>query len=104
MGSQNSENWEFSLAEDSIQLSQPSTFKQRLRDEEEPSERPVQPRLETNLLKLPLTSLRALQPDARVLVIIIEAKAMLVGGYQVVFEGSFENTNTSHMVTRFSDI
>jgi hypothetical protein len=44
-----------------------------------------------------------LQPNARALVIVLEAEAMLVEGHQVVFEGYFENTNTSHMVTCFSD-
>jgi hypothetical protein len=74
-----------------------------LRDEERPSKHHVQPRVEANLQQLPLTSLRALQPDARVLVIILEAEAMLVEGHQVVFEGCFENTNVGHMVTRLSD-
>jgi hypothetical protein len=74
-----------------------------LRDEEGPSERYVQPRLETDLQQLPLTSLRALQPDARALVIVLEAEAMLVGGHKVVFEGCFENTNAGHMVTCLSD-
>jgi hypothetical protein len=50
-----------------------------------------------------LTSLRALQPDARALVIVLEAEAMLVEGHQVVFEGCFENTNAGYMVTRHSD-
>jgi hypothetical protein len=103
MASQNPEDWEFPLLEDPIQLSQPSTSKRRLRDEEGPSERHVQPRLETDLQQLPLTSLRALQPDARALVIVLEAEAMLVEGHQVVFEGYFENTNAGHMVTRLSN-
>jgi hypothetical protein len=50
-----------------------------------------------------LTSLRALQPDARALVIVLEVEAILVGGHQVVFKGYFENTNAGHMMTRFSD-
>jgi hypothetical protein len=95
MVSQNPENWEFPLPKDPIQLSQPSTSRRRLRDEEGPFERHVQP--------LPLTSLRALQPDARALVIVLKAEAILVEGHQVVFEGCFENTNASHMVTRLSD-
>jgi hypothetical protein len=103
MVSQNPEDWEFPLPEDPIQLSQLSTFRRRLRDEEGPSKRHVQPRVEANLQHLPLTSLRALQPDARVLVIILEAEAMLVEGHQAAFEGCFENTNTGHMVTRLSD-
>jgi hypothetical protein len=47
--------------------------------------------------------LRALQPDARALVIVLEAEAMFIGGNQVVFEECFENTNAGHMVTRLSD-
>jgi hypothetical protein len=74
-----------------------------LRDEEGLSERHVQPCVEADLQQLPLISLRALQPDARVLVIVLEAEAMLVEGHQVVFEGYFENTNAGHMITRLSD-
>jgi hypothetical protein len=74
-----------------------------LRDEEGPSEHHVQPHVEADLQQLPLTSLRALQPDTRVLVIVLEAEAMLVEGHQVVFEGCFENTNVGHMVTCLSD-
>jgi hypothetical protein len=103
MASQNPEDWEFSLSEDPIQLSQPSTSRRRLQDEEEPSERNVQPRLETDLQQLPLISLRALQLDARVLVIILKTKVMLVEGHQVVFEGCFKNTNACHLVTRLSN-
>jgi hypothetical protein len=103
MASQNPKDWEFPLPEDLIQLSQPSTFRQRLWDEEGPFEHHVQARVETNLQQLPLTSLRALQPDARALVIVLEAEAMLVEGHQVVFEGCFENTNAGHMVTLLSD-
>jgi hypothetical protein len=47
--------------------------------------------------------LRVLQPDAKALVIVLEAEAMFVEGHQVVFEGCFENTNTGHIVTRLSD-
>jgi hypothetical protein len=43
------------------------------------------------------------QPDAKALVIVLEAEAMLVEGHQMMFEGYFENTNTSYMVTRLSD-
>jgi hypothetical protein len=74
-----------------------------LRDEEGPSEHHVQPHVEADLQQLPLTSLRALQPDTRVLVIVLEAEAMLIEGHQVVFEGCFENTNVGHMVTCLSD-
>jgi hypothetical protein len=103
MASQNPEDWEFPLPEDPIQLSQPSTSRQRLRDEEGPSERHVQPRVEADLQQLPLTSLKALQSDTRALVIVLEAKAMLVEDHQVVFERCFENTNAGHIVTHLSD-
>jgi hypothetical protein len=103
MTSQNPEDWEFSLPEDLIQPSQSSTSRRRLQDEEEPSERYVQSRLETDLWQLPLTSLRALQPDVRALIIVLEVEAMFVGGHQVVFEGCFKNTNAGHMMTRLTD-
>jgi hypothetical protein len=48
-----------------------------LQDEEGPSERHIQPRVKADLQQLPLTSLRALQLDARVLVIVLKAEAML---------------------------
>jgi hypothetical protein len=48
MASQNPEDWEFPLPEDPIQLSQPSTSRRHLRDEEGPSERHVQPRVEVD--------------------------------------------------------
>jgi hypothetical protein len=74
-----------------------------LRDKKKPSERHVQPRVEADFQQLPLTSLRALQPDARALVIVLEAEVMLIEGHQVIFEGCFKNTNAGHMVTRLSD-
>jgi hypothetical protein len=103
MASQNLDDWEFPLPEDPIQLFQPSTSRRYLRDEEGPYERHVQPRVEVDLQQLPLISLRALQPDARALVIVLEAVTMLVEGHQVVFERYFENTNAGHMVTCLSD-
>jgi hypothetical protein len=103
MASQNLEDWKLPLPEDPIQLSQPSTSRRHLRDEEGPSERHIQPRVEADLQQLSLTSLKTLQPDARMLVIILTAEAMLVKGHQVVFEECFENTNASHMVTHLSD-
>jgi hypothetical protein len=103
MASQNPEAWEFPLPKDPIQLSQPSTSRWHLQDEEGSSKRHVQPRVETDLQQFLLISLRALQPDAKALVIVLEAEAMLVEGHQVVFEGCFENTNAGHMVIRLSD-
>jgi hypothetical protein len=47
--------------------------------------------------------LKSLQPDARVLVIILEAEAILIGGHQVIFEGCFQNTNEGQMVSRLSN-
>jgi hypothetical protein len=103
MAFQNPEDWEFSLSEDPIQFSQPSTSRRHLWDEEEPFEHHVQPRLKTDLWQLLLTSLRVLQLNVRALVIVLEAETMLVGGHQVVFEECFGNTNEGHMVIRLSD-
>jgi hypothetical protein len=103
MASQNPEDCECPLLEDPSKFSQPSTSRRCLWDEEGPSEHHVQPHVETDLQQLPLTSMKALQPDARALVIVLEAEAMLVEGHQVVFEECFENTNAGHMVTRLSD-
>jgi hypothetical protein len=69
----------------------------------EPSERRVQPRSDLDLQQLPLTNLKSLQPDTRALVIVLQAKVMLVEGHQVVFEGCFQNTNEGQMVSRLSN-
>jgi hypothetical protein len=50
-----------------------------------------------------LISLRALQLDARALVIVLEVEAMHIEGHQVVFKRCFENTNAGYMVIRLSD-
>jgi hypothetical protein len=47
--------------------------------------------------------LKSLQLNVRALVIILEAKAILIGGHQVVFEGCSQNTNENQMVSRLSD-
>jgi Tfp pilus assembly protein PilO len=59
----------------------------------ETSERRVQPRLDLNLQQFLLTSLKSLQQDARVLVIILEIETILIGGHQVMFEECFQNIN-----------
>jgi hypothetical protein len=73
-----------------------------VRDEAETSECRTQPRSDLNSQQLPLTSLKSLQPDARALVIILEAEAMLIGGHQLI-EGFFQNTNEGQMVSCLSD-
>jgi hypothetical protein len=106
MASQNPKDWEFLLAHlpnDPIQLSQPSTSRSRVQDEAESSERCVQLHSDLDPQQLPLMSLTNLQPDARILVIILEAEAMLIGGHQVLFEGCFQNTNEGQMVSRLSN-
>jgi hypothetical protein len=69
----------------------------------ETSECRVQPRLDLDTQQLPLLSLKSLQLDARVLVIILKAEAMFIGGHQVVFEGCFQIINKCQMVSRLSD-
>ena len=106
MASQEPEDWDFPLTqllEVPIPLSQPSTSRWRLRDEEEPSEHHVQPRLDSDPQQAPLRSLRSLQSGARALVIVLEAEALLIGGYQVVFGENFENTNGIQTMIRLSD-
>jgi hypothetical protein len=81
MASQNLDDWKFSLAhlpDDPIQLIQPSISRRRVRDEAETSEHRVQACSDLDLQQLPLTSLKSLQPDARALVIILEAETMLI--------------------------
>ena len=106
MVSQNPEDWDVSLIhlpDDPIQLFQLSTSRRCVRDETETSKHCIQPRLDLDPQQLPLMSLTSLQPDVRALVIILEAKAMFIGGHQVVFEGCFQNTNEGQMVSRLSN-
>ena len=63
MALQDSKDWEFSLTQLSkvpIQLSQPLTSRQYLRDEEEPFKRHVQPRLDFDPQQKILRNLRNL--------------------------------------------
>ena len=106
MALQDPEDWEFPLTQLSevlIPLSQPLTSRWCLRDEKEHSKRHVQPHLDSDPQQAPLRSLRTLQSGARALVIVLEAETLLIGGYQVVFERCFENTNRVQMVTRISN-
>ena len=82
-----------------VQFSQLSTSKRRLRDEEQPFERHTQPRLDPGPQQAPLASLKSLYPSAKALVIILESKALVIDGHQVVFEESFENNNEVQTVT-----
>ena len=103
MDSQNPDDWELSLSqlpEDPFQSSQPSTSRRRVRDEAEPSERRVQPRSDPSPRQLSFVNL---QPDAKALVILLEAEAILTGGHQLVFKGCFNNTNEGQIVSRYSN-
>jgi hypothetical protein len=103
MASQNPEDWEFSLVhlpDHPIQLSQLSKFKRRMPDEAKTSECRVQPHSGLDLNKvLPLPSLNNLQPDARVLIIILKAVAMIVGGHQMIFVRCFQNINEGQIMS-----
>ena len=106
MASQNPKDWEFSLAhllDDPIQFFQPSISRWCVRDEAETFECRIQPFLDLDPKQLSLTSLKNLQPDAKALVIILEAEAMLIGSHQLVFEGCFQNTNEGQMVNYLFD-
>jgi hypothetical protein len=52
-----------------------------VRDEVETSKHRVQPCSDLDLQQLPLTSLKSLQLNAKVLVIILEAEVMLIKGH-----------------------
>ena len=66
-------------------------------------ERRIQPRSDLDSKQFPLTSLKSLQLNTRVLVIVLEAESMLIESHKVVFEGCFQNTIEGHMVRRLSD-
>ena len=85
-----------------VQFSQMSTSRWHLRDEEQPSERHTQLRLDPGPQQAPLASLRSLYPGTRALVIILESETLLIDGHQGVFEGSFENNNEVQTVTQLS--
>ena len=103
MASQDLEDWELPLTQVLVQFSQSSTFRRHLRDEKQPFERHTQPRLDPGPQQAPLASLKSLHPSARALVIVLGYEALLIDGYQVVFEGSFENNNEVQTVTQLSD-
>ena len=102
MASEDPEDWELPLIQVHVQFSQPTTSRQRLRNEEQPFERHTQPRLNLGLQQAPLASLRSLHPCVGALVIILEFEALLIDGHQLVFEGSFENSNEVQIVARLS--
>lgn len=103
MDSQDPYDLELSLSQlpvEAFQPSQPSTSRRRAREEAGPSERRVQPRSDLGFQQPPLGSPHS---NARALVIVLEAEATLQGGYQVVFEGCFQNTNEGQTVRRSSN-
>ena len=103
MDSQEPEDWELPLTQVPVQFFQLSICKRHLRDEEQPFEYHIQPRLDPSLQQASLASLRSLHLSVRALVIILESEALLIDAHQVIFEGSFENNNEVQMVTRLSD-
>ena len=78
-----------------VQFSQPSTSRWCLRDEEQPFEHHIQPRLDPSPQQALLASLKSLHPGARALVIVLESEASLIDGYQVIFEGVLKITMKS---------
>ena len=99
MESQDPNDWQLPLSQLPIDPNQPSTSRRRMRDEAEPSERCVQPRIE---LDIPQFSLPVLQFENKALVIVLEYEPMLSGSYQMVFERCFENNAGEQMVSRIS--
>jgi hypothetical protein len=79
MASQNSKDWEFLLAHVS---DYPIQHLDGVCDNEaETSKRRIQLHLDLDPQQLPLTSLKRLQLDVRVLVIILKVEAMLIRGH-----------------------
>ena len=99
MESQDPDDWQLRLSQLLVDPDQPSTSRQRARDEAEPSERCVQPRTEPGI---PQFSLPVLQLENKALVIVLESEPTLSGSYQMVFEGCFENNAEKQMVSRIS--
>ena len=99
MESQDPDNWQLPISQLPFDLDQPSTSRQRARDEAEPSERCVQPQTESGI---PQFSLLVLQLENKALVIVLESEPTLSGSYQMIFEGCFENNVEEQMVSRIS--
>ena len=101
MDSQNPEDWELPLSQPPFDPGLPSTSRRRVRDEAEPSERRVQPRTDPDPSVFQFAA-ASIQLDTRTLVIVLEAESTLSGGYQMIFEGCFENNIERRMVSRIS--
>jgi hypothetical protein len=99
MDSQDPDDWQLSLSQLPVDPNQPSTSRRRIREEEGPSERCVQPQTEPSIQQF---TLPVLQLENKTLVIVLESEPTLSRGYQMIFEGCFENNNEEQMVTRFS--
>ena len=99
MESLDPDDWQLPLSQLPVDPNQPSTSRQRARDEAEPSERCVQPRTE---LGIPQFSLPVLQLENKALVIISESELTLSESYQMIFEGCFENNAEEQMMSRIS--
>ena len=99
MESQDLDDWQLLLSQLPIDLDQPSTSRQRTRDEAESSERCVQSRTKPGI---PQFSLPVLQLENKALVIVLESEPTLSGSYQMVFEGCFENNAEEQMVSHIS--
>ena len=99
MESQDPNDWQLSLSQLLVDPDQPSTSRQRMRDEAEPSERCIQPRTEPGILQF---SLPILQLENKALVIVLEFEPTLSGSYQMIFEGCFENNAEEQMVSCIS--
>ena len=104
MDSQDPDDWQLPLSQLplsqlSVDPNQPSTSRQRARDEAGPFQRRVQPRVEPGI---PQFSLPVLQLENKALVIVLESEPTLSESYQMVFEGCFENNGEEHMVSRIS--
>ena len=96
---QDPDDWQLLLSQLPVDLNQPSTSRWRARDEAEPSECCVQPRIEPGISQF---SLPVLQLENKALVIALESEPTFSGSYQMVFEGFFENNAEEQMVSCIS--
>ena len=94
--SQDPDDWQLPLSQLLVDPDQPSTSRRRARDEAEPSERCVQPRIE---LGIPQFSLPVLQLENKALVIVLESEPTLSESYLMMFEGCFENNVGEQIVS-----
>ena len=100
MESEDPDDWQLPLLQLPIDPDQPSTSRRHTQDEARSSKRRVQSQIK---LDIPQFSLPILQLENKFLEMVLESEPTLSRGYQMVFEGCFENNAEEQMVSCIFD-